>query len=155
MTRAAVLRLTWRGSHGEGDLLWEKTYGGGSSSFYSACRVGDGYVLTGKKESAGGGYDLYAVKTAEDGSLVWEKTVEGAGAGSGYAVAQSRGGGMIVTGKKGVEKSAASEILMLKLKSDSAQINSAFLYPAVIAVLVFAGFLFVFRKSLSKIRRSV
>ena len=111
--------------------------------------MSDGYVLTGKIESAGG-YDLYAVKTAEDGSLLWEKTVEVAGAGSGYTVAQVRGGGLIVAGKKGIEKSAASEILMLKLKPESSQKNSAFLYSTIIAVVVFAGILFIFRKSLAR-----
>jgi len=134
----------------DGDMIWEKTYGNGSTgSFYGACRVQDGYVLTGKKESPGG-YDLYAVRTAEDGSLVWEKTVDGTGAGSGYDVAQTRGGGLVVAGKKGIEKSSASEIIMLKFKPDSAQKYSAFLYPAVIAVVVFAGLLFVFRKFGSK-----
>lgn len=133
-----------------GNLLWEKIYGGGKvSSFYGACRVSDGYVLTGKIESAGG-YDLYAVKTDEEGGLLWEKTVEVAGAGSGYAVTQVRGGGLIVAGKRGIEKSAASEILMLKLNPGSAPNNSVFLYSSVIAVVVFAGILFIFRKSLTK-----
>ncbi len=133
-----------------GNLLWEKTYGGGKvSSFYGACRVSDGYVLTGKTESAGG-YDLYAVKTDEEGGLLWEKTVEVDGAGSGYAVAQVRGGGLIVAGKKGIEKSAAGEILMLKLNPGSAPNNSVFLYSSLIAVVVFAGILFIFRKSLTK-----
>lgn len=131
---------------GEGNLIWEKTYGGArGSSFYGACRVADGYVLTGKIESAGG-YDLYMVKTAEDGSLVWEKTVEGAGAGSGYAVAQSRGGGLIVAGKKGMENSAGSEILMLKLAAES-KANRAYIWSVGLALVVFALVLVVFRLS--------
>ncbi|MDD4369386.1 MAG: hypothetical protein PHP39_10705 [Oscillospiraceae bacterium] len=130
----------------DGNQLWENTYGNGSaSSFYGASRVADGYVLTGKIESAGG-YDLYVVKTAEDGSFVWEKTVEGAGVSSGYAVAQSHGGGLIVAGKKGMEKGAGSEILMLKLAGGS-KANVAYIWSVGLALVVFALVLVVFRAS--------
>lgn len=132
----------------EGNLLWEKTYGNGrASSFYGACRVGEGYVLTGKIESDGG-YDLYVVKAADDGSLLWEKTVDGAGAGSLYAAAQARGG-FVAVGKRGIEQSSASEILISKFKTGSALMSSAFLYPAA-AVVVLAGLLFIFRKPLAR-----
>ncbi len=131
----------------DGNELWENTYGSGKgSSFYGACLAGDGYVLTGKRESAGG-YDLYVVKTDQEGSPGWEKTVDGAGSNSAYAAAQVRGGGFVVAGKKGMGKSAASEIIMLKLKSDSKQ--NGFLWSAGAAVIVFAGVLLVFRKSLN------
>lgn len=131
-----------------GEKIRENTYGGGSvSSFYGACLARDGYALTGKKESAGG-YGLYAVKTTQDGSLTWEKTVEGTGTNSGYAIAQTRDGAFVVAGKKGLEKSAASEILMLKLKSDSKQENG-FLWSAGAAVVVFALVLLILRKTLT------
>jgi hypothetical protein len=120
-----------------GEKIWENTYGGGSvSSFYGACLASGGYALTGKIESAGG-YGLYAVKIAEDGSLAWEKTVEGTGVNSGYAIAQTRDGAFVVAGKKGIEKSAASEIIMLKLKATSKE-EGAFLWSAAAAVVVFA-----------------
>jgi hypothetical protein len=129
-----------------GEKIRENTYGGGSaSSFYGACLAKDGYALTGKKESAGS-YDLYAVKTAQDGSLTWEKTVEGTGTNSGYAIAQSRDGAFVVAGKKGLEKSAASEIIMLKLKSDSSQ-EGGFLWSAGVAVVVFAVVLLILKIS--------
>ncbi|MDD4334144.1 MAG: hypothetical protein PHY77_00870 [Desulfotomaculaceae bacterium] len=128
----------------DGSLLWENTYGNGrAGSFYGACRVGDGYVLTGKIESAGG-YDLYVVKTAGDGSLIWEKTIDGDGAGCGYAVAQVRGGGLVVAGKKGIEKSAGSEILMLKL-AGGGWTSRAYTWSVGLAVGVFALVLIVFR----------
>lgn len=130
----------------DGKQLWENTYGNGkASSFYGACRVGDGYVLTGKIESESG-YDLYVVKTSEDGSLIWEKTLEGVGSNSGYAVAQTRGGGLVVAGKKGIEKSAASEIIMLKLNTGS-KANGAYVWSVVFAVAVFAVVLLIFRLS--------
>jgi len=130
----------------DGSQLRENTYGNGrAGSFYAACRVADGYVLTGKIESAGG-YGLYVVKTAEDGSLIWEKTIEGDGAGSGYAVAPVRGGGLVVAGKKGLEDSAGSEILMLKL-AGAGGTNKAYTLTVGLAVLAFALILAVFRLS--------
>lgn len=132
----------------DGNKIWENTYGNSSaSSFYGAATTGDGYVLTGKIESAGG-YDLYVVKTNQQGSAEWEKTVVGAGSNSAYAAAQTRGGGIVVTGKNSIEKSAASEILMLKLKAGSKQ-NSGYTWSAVAAVVVFFAVLFIFRKTLT------
>lgn len=132
----------------EGNKMWENTYGYNSaSSFYGAAPAGGGYVLAGKIESAGG-YDLYAVKTDQQGSAEWEKTVAGTGINSAYAAAQTRGGGLVLAGKKSIEKSAASEILMLKLKAGSKQ-NSGFLWSAGAAVVVFFAVLFIFRKTLT------
>ncbi len=128
----------------DGALLRENTYGDGrSGSFYSACRVADGYVMTGKIESAAG-YDPYVVKTAADGSLLWEKTVEGAGVGSGYAVAPVRGGGLVVAGKKGMENNAGSEILMLKI-GGGGKTNGTYAWSVGLAVAAFALVLFIFR----------
>jgi len=135
----------------EGNELWQNTYGDTrGSSFYDAGQVtGGGYILTGKKESAGGGYGLYVVKTNKNGDPVWEKTIEGAGSNSGYAVAQNRDGAYVVAGKKGIEKSAGSEVLLLKLKAESKS-NGALLWPAGAAAVMFAGVLLCTRRYLSQ-----
>ncbi|MDD4238516.1 MAG: hypothetical protein PHT62_08170 [Desulfotomaculaceae bacterium] len=124
----------------DGNWLWENTYGNKSvSSFYSAGQTKDGgYILTGKKESAGDGYELYVVKTNKNGVPVWEKTIDGTG--SGYAILQSVDGGYVMAGKKGIEGSAGSEILLLKLKPDS-KLNVAYLWLIGVAAIGLAAFL--------------
>jgi hypothetical protein len=104
----------------DGNKLWEKTYAIKSgSSFYAVSQANDGsFILTGKKESTKGGYDLYVVKTDRNGDLVWEKTIEGSGGNSGYGILQAKDGSYAIAGKKGIAKSAGSDILLLKLKSE-------------------------------------
>jgi len=133
-----------------GNEYWEKTYEGkSSSSVYAACQAKDsGYVLTGKKESDRGGYDLYVVKTDKKGDPVWEKTIEGTGCNTGYAVLQSKDGGYLVAGRKGIENSSESDILLLKLKPES-KLNAVLLllmFGAINAVLVATFVAFRIRK---------
>jgi hypothetical protein len=132
----------------EGKELWEKTYEDKSgSSVYAVSQAQDGgYILTGKKDSATGGYDFYVVKTDKSGALVWEKTIEGPGCNSGYTVLQSKDGGYVVAGRKGMEKDAGSEILFLKLKPESIP-NVTFLWLIGTAVLMLMGALLYFSKS--------
>lgn len=107
----------------DGNELWEKAYAIKSgSSFYAVSKANDGgFILTGKKESTSGGYDLYVVKTDQNGTLVWEKTIEGSGSNSGYEILQAKDGSSIIVGKKGIKKNAGSDILLLKLQSESKQ----------------------------------
>lgn len=135
----------------DGNKLWEKTYGNNSvSSFYAAGQVKDGgYILTGKIESAGDGYDLYVVKTNINGDPVWEKTFESAGCNCGYSVLQSKDGGYVIAGRIGIEKSSLSEVFLLKLKPDSKS-NSPLLYLSGMAAVVLFGVLLFSQKRSSK-----
>ncbi len=135
----------------DGNKLWEKTYGDKSgSSLYAASQVKDnGCILTGKKESTEGGYDIYVVKTDKNGDPVWEKTIEGTGCNSGYSVLQSKDGGYVVAGRKELEKSFGSEILLLKLESES-ELNVIRLCLIGAAVIIFFGALLFYRKKLCK-----
>ncbi len=136
----------------EGQLLGENTYGDGrAGSFYGGCRVADDYVFTGKIESAQG-YDLYVVKTAADGSLIWEKTIPGKGAGSGYAVTPVRGGGLVVAGKKELEGSTKNDILMLKLSGESVD-NRGYMLSVGLALVIFVLMLAAFRLTQGKKER--
>ncbi|MEG3071333.1 MAG: hypothetical protein RQM92_11415 [Candidatus Syntrophopropionicum ammoniitolerans] len=113
--------------------------------------MADDYVLTGKIESTQG-YDLYVVKTVADGSLIWEKTIPGKGAGSGYAVTPVRGGGLVVAGKKGLEGSTKSDILMLKLSGESVD-NRGYMLSVGLALVIFVLMLVAFRLTQGKRER--
>ena len=130
----------------DGNELWEKTYAKKSgSSFYAISQANDGgFILTGKKESTRGGYDLYVVKTDRNGALVWEKTIEGSGSNSGYAILQAKDGSYVIVGKKGIEKSAGSDILLLKLKSESKQNVIFLLSLGITAAFIVVGSITVY-----------
>ncbi|SMB93233.1 hypothetical protein SAMN00808754_0823 [Thermanaeromonas toyohensis ToBE] len=99
----------------EGKVLWEKTYGNKTSSFYAISPVkGGGYVLTGKKETAQGGYAVYVVRTNKSGDPVWETTIEGLGYNCGYSILQSRDRGYVLVGRKERKREGGSEILLTK-----------------------------------------
>jgi len=89
---------------GEGNLAWEKTFGGpfndspwGPSALQQT-RDG-GYLLLGRTNSFGAGYyDIWLIKTDADGNLVWEKTFGGRYNDDAFSVLQTADGGFIVTG---------------------------------------------------------
>lgn len=86
-----------------GDTLWTRTLGGAESDWGSAvCELSDGfYGICGTTGSVTGNRDIYVVKVAPDGSIVW---AEGYGSstdldadwGSGLCAAED--GGMVVVG---------------------------------------------------------
>ncbi|MGB9825389.1 MAG: hypothetical protein ACPLRU_01840, partial [Desulfofundulus sp.] len=78
----------------------------------------------------------------KNGVPLWEKTVAGAGYSCGYSIQQLGDGGYIVAGRKGMEKDAGSEILLLKLKG-TRRFEAPVLLPAAGAA-VLAGLLVTF-----------
>lgn len=136
----------------DGNLLWEKTYGGqNAGSAYAVRRTRDGgYILAGKKESAGGGYDTWVVKTDKNGDPVWEKTIAGAGCNSGYSILPSKDGGYVVAGRKGMEKGAGSEILLLKLEGTGTWNTPLLLFTGAGAALAGLALIFTLKRKGAK-----
>ena len=90
-----------------GDTLWAKTYGG---SLIDECNeviqtTDGGYMMCGHSFSfsAAGDYDVYIVKTDNQGTVQWSKTYgRSAGAADnefGYSIQQTNDGGYILTGE--------------------------------------------------------
>ena len=66
----------------EGDIVWEKTYGGEAhdQGLYLEKTTDGGYLILGETESMGaGGRDLYLLQIDDRGELLWERTYGGAG----------------------------------------------------------------------------
>jgi hypothetical protein len=88
-------------TNANGDTLWTKTFGGGNvDDAYSVQQTNDGgYVITGETRSSGAGdYDVYLIKTNENGVTQWTKTFGGTYFDWGSSVQQTNDGGYIIAG---------------------------------------------------------
>jgi hypothetical protein len=88
----------------DGNAEWEKTHGGESyDTGFSVLQTSNGgYIIVGETSSYGAGfYDVYLIKTDEDGTVVWEKTFGDMESESGHSVQQTSDGGYIIAGYKG------------------------------------------------------
>jgi len=86
----------------DGNVTWQKTYGGADAERVSVQQTADGgYIAAGSTGSfgAGGNGDLWAIKLDADGNVTWQKTYGGA-ASYEYAnsIRQTADGGYIVAG---------------------------------------------------------
>jgi hypothetical protein len=90
---------------GQGNLEWQKTYGGTGDDFGRSLvqTVDGGYAIAGSTYSFGlGNADVYLVKTDAQGNLLWNKTYGGTNYDIGYSLIQT-GEGYIIAGIYTVE----------------------------------------------------
>ena len=81
--------------------LWSQTYGGtGIDHGYSVQQISDGgYIIAGMTNSFGnGGYDVYLIKTSENGVEQWNQTYGSPYEDYGYSVQESSDGGYVIVG---------------------------------------------------------
>ncbi|MBT8211059.1 MAG: hypothetical protein KJP14_11085, partial [Eudoraea sp.] len=90
-----------------GNLEWRRYYGGTNNDrAHAVVRSDDGgFVMAGFSESTDfdisnsrGSYDFWIVKIAENGNLVWERSLGGAGIEIAYDIALASDGNYLVTG---------------------------------------------------------
>ena len=108
-------------TNSNGDLLWEKTFGGSSSDWgYSVQETSDnGYIISGETSSYGsGGSDVYLVKTSSTGEIQWDKTFGGSDGDRGYSVQQTTDGGYIISGFTYSYGVGGYDIYLVKANSD-------------------------------------
>jgi len=62
-----------------GDTLWTRTFGGTGTDLGSAVLQTDdnGFIIAGKTRVIGGEFDLYLIRTDENGNTLWTKTYNG------------------------------------------------------------------------------
>ena len=89
-------------AHGLSQTMWTKTYGSsGSDQGFSVHQTTDGgYVVTGYKSYSNTDYDVWLIKTDENGDTLWTKTFGGELYEAGSSVWQTKDEGYVITGSK-------------------------------------------------------
>ncbi len=91
----------------EGNLLWEKTFGGSSDDFANCVinTADENFVIAGSTYSTDqdvtgnhGGEDLWVFKIDIEGNLIWQKCLGGSEREEAYSIEQTFDGGYIVAG---------------------------------------------------------
>ncbi|PKL31802.1 hypothetical protein CVV43_01595 [Candidatus Saccharibacteria bacterium HGW-Saccharibacteria-1] len=105
----------------DGNLLWNKTWGGASYENGKAItQTSDGgYVVTGSTYSFGSGhYDMAIAKYSIDGNLLWNKTWGSNGEESARSIAQTSDGGYVVAGYTYSFGAGDSDIFIAKYSAE-------------------------------------
>jgi hypothetical protein len=85
--------------NGNGDILWNNTYGGeGSQKAYSITKADVGYVIVGDIQLPNRATDAWVLKVDIAGNVLWNKSVSGKDADSAAYVTTSKDGGYLVAG---------------------------------------------------------
>ena len=109
-----------------GDTLWTRTYGGtnqdGSSSVLQTSD--EGFVIAGYTKSFGsGGYDVYVVKTDENGNILWTKTYGGSYWDEGQDIQQTSDNGYIIVGYASSFGAGLWDVYLIKTAPDMTEID--------------------------------
>jgi hypothetical protein len=103
-----------------GNVSWEKTYGGPSFDDVSEIHQtkDGGYILTGTTLSFGAGNrDAWILKLNADGNVTWQKTYGGTGEDYALSVQQTTDEGFIVAGSTSSFGAEVSDVWLIKLNS--------------------------------------
>ena len=104
-----------------GNEMWNKTYGGsGVDISYSAKQTTDGgYIIAGFTNSIGnGGFDIWFIKTDENGDVEWDQTIGGSLDDLSFFVQQTSDGGYISAGSTYSFGNGDQDFYIIKLDSD-------------------------------------
>jgi len=103
----------------DGDIVWQKTYGGGGYYDYgrSIQETSDhNYIMVGFTESFGaGGRDIVVLKLNSTGMVIWQKTYGGSGLEEARSIGETSDGGYIVAGETESFGAGGKDIWVLKL----------------------------------------
>ncbi|QLG45351.1 hypothetical protein [Costertonia aggregata] len=114
-----------------GNLLWEKTYGG--SGFDAAENVSvttdGGFILSGNSKSIDGDAsknagenDFWLIKTDADGNMVWQKSFGGTGLDFAYDALETQDGSIVLVGETSsadfpdIQNKGMSDVVLIKIK---------------------------------------
>lgn len=103
-----------------GDTLWSRFFGGIQSEYgnYVISTSDSGYAIIGETRSYGAGsYDIYIIKTDENGDTLWTRSFGGNDYEKGKSIFQTYDGGYIFTGSTRSSGLGEEDIFLIKTDS--------------------------------------
>jgi len=100
------------------EIEWLRTYGGDRGDVgWAVQQTSDGgYIIIGTTSSYGRGeYDVWLIKTDEEGNIEWNRTYGGARWDVGWSIEETRDGGYIFAGETSSWGSGHYDIWLMKL----------------------------------------
>jgi hypothetical protein len=97
--------------------LWSRTFSGSGDDIGRAVQqiMDGGYIIAGYTySSAANNYDVYLIKTDENGNEVWSRNFGGNNIDEGYAVQQTTDGGYIVAGSTCSSGAGSYDVYIVK-----------------------------------------
>ncbi len=105
----------------QGELLWQRTFGGAKADYASAVtttREGD-LLVTGMTISQGAGlFDGQIIKLTNSGEVLWNKTFGGPGNDWLRAIAQTQDGNYVIAGYTDSKGAGENDVWLFKLAPD-------------------------------------
>ncbi|KQC13784.1 MAG: hypothetical protein APR63_00210 [Desulfuromonas sp. SDB] len=104
----------------QGNTLWSKYFGGINHDWCASVQQTSdgGYIICGGTSSYGSGdYDVYLIKTDQDGNDLWIETFGGAQSDNGYSVKQTSDGGYIIVGDTKSYGAGINDVYVIKTDS--------------------------------------
>ncbi|RLE39959.1 hypothetical protein DRJ16_07635, partial [Candidatus Woesearchaeota archaeon] len=101
----------------KGNEEWSKKFGNAGDDDYgeSVQQTDDGgYIIVGSTHSYGTPYDVYLIKTDENGNIEWSKTFGGSDSDYGESVRQTSDGGYIIAGGTSSFGAGSSDVYLIK-----------------------------------------
>ncbi|MCK5441770.1 MAG: hypothetical protein KAJ23_07760 [Maribacter sp.] len=114
-----------------GDLIWEKTYGGTQFDDARGLNTSQdgGYIIAGNSKSSdidatsnSGENDLWVIKTDANGALIWQQTFGGADLDYGFDVLENGDRSIVVVGEStssdfpDLQNKGMSDLVVIKIK---------------------------------------
>ncbi len=104
----------------DGNMLWNRTYGGPGFEGGSSVQVlGDGgFIVVGSTYSINSSNYVLLVRTDSEGNMLWNRTYGGPGGGSASSLQVLGDGGYIVAGRTSYSTNTSTDVLLVRTDSD-------------------------------------
>ncbi len=100
-----------------GDTMWTKTYNSGNAEdyVYSVQQISDsGFVLVGSTKINDADYQIYIIRTNQNGDTIWTRQYGSSGFDEGFAIQQISDSGFIITGRSSSTSGFDDDVMIFR-----------------------------------------
>ena len=111
-------------TNANGDSLWSNTFGGSDRDYAKSVQqtTDGGYIIAGYTYCYGAGFDIWLIKTDENGDSLWTRTFGGGLDDEANSVQQTSDGGYIIAGETKSYGSGGYDFWLIKTDENGNEI---------------------------------